>query len=258
VSEELSKPERQLPLAINSALSITIVSFLVANAAFYVLLPWEVVATTDSVAVVSHASSIYVTPFLADRDLQTAITRLMGRASGIIAAILICVVVAGSLLGNSFVASRMTVAAARRCWLPSFFSVIGRIGKRPSSENVENETKSVPDAPINAVILSALLAALYILLGNFRALLTLNGLGEYSFFFLAVLGAIIIRYREPELRRPYKAFIAFPIIFIVVSGFVVIRGAIFAPVQALIIVAIWAIGLLYYWIKGKWFAPRSA
>lgn len=55
VSEELSKPERQLPLAINSALSITIVSFLVANAAFYVLLPWNVIATTDSVAVVSRA-----------------------------------------------------------------------------------------------------------------------------------------------------------------------------------------------------------
>jgi L-asparagine transporter-like permease len=54
VSEELSRPEKQLPLAINSALSITIVSFLVANAAFYVLLPWQVIATTDSVAVVSR------------------------------------------------------------------------------------------------------------------------------------------------------------------------------------------------------------
>ncbi|KAL2204342.1 amino acid transporter [Sarocladium strictum] len=236
VSEELSRPEKQLPLAINSALSITIVSFLVANAAFYVLLPWQVIATTDSVAV-------------------TAITRLMGRVSGIIAAVLICVVVAGSLLGNSFVASRMAVAASRRAWLPSIFGVIGRVGKAKTSDAAsEDESKSASDAPINAVILSALLASLYILLGNFRALLTLNGLGEYSFFFLAVLGAIILRYREPELRRPYKVFIAFPVVFIVVSGFVVIRGAFFAPLQAGIIVGIWAVGLVFYWVKRRWYA----
>jgi amino acid transporter len=178
----------------------------------------------------------------------------MGSVSGIIAAVLICVVVAGSLLGNSFVASRMAVAASRRAWLPSIFGVIGHVG-RPKNSNAasEDNSKSVSDAPINAVILSALLASLYILLGNFRALLTLNGLGEYSFFFLAVLGAIILRCREPELRRPYKVFIAFPVIFIVVSGFVVIRGALFAPLQAGIIVGVWAVGLVFYWVKRRWF-----
>jgi solute carrier family 7 (L-type amino acid transporter), member 9/15 len=36
-------------------------------------------------------------------------------------------VVAGSLLGNSFVAGRMTVAAANKSWLPSFLGRVGRI-----------------------------------------------------------------------------------------------------------------------------------
>lgn len=192
---------------------------------------------------------------------KTAITRLLGRGFGIVAAILICLVVAGSLLGNSFVAGRMAVAAANSNWFPRFFASVGYIGLKPRTEAEEEEEPSSPDempsppcaaksdAPINAILLSAILSALYILLGNFRALLTFNGLGEYSFFFLTVSGAIVLRYREPDLRRPYKPFILVPIVFAIVSGFVVIRGAFFAPVLALVVIVVWVIGLGFYWIR---------
>lgn len=56
VSEELSSPNRQLPLAINTAIPTVILCFIVANAAYYVLLPWDSISTTDSVAVVSVSS----------------------------------------------------------------------------------------------------------------------------------------------------------------------------------------------------------
>ncbi|KAH7166389.1 amino acid/polyamine transporter I [Dactylonectria macrodidyma] len=224
VSAELSEPARQLPLAINTSIPTAIICFLAANAAYYILLPWDVVSTTDSVAV-------------------TAITRLMGRGFGIIAAILICLVVAGSLLGNSFVASRMTVAAANRGWIPRIFTVVGRAGGKTDHTESPEPTS---DAPINAIILSAVLATIYILFGSFRALLTLNGLGEYSFFFLTVLGAVLLRYREPDLQRPYKPFILNHFVFLAVSGFVVARGAAFAPFQALIVVAVWVLGLGFY------------
>lgn len=52
VSAELSAPARQLPLAINSSIPTIILCFIAANAAYYILLPWDVVSTTDSVAVV--------------------------------------------------------------------------------------------------------------------------------------------------------------------------------------------------------------
>ncbi|KAI1470553.1 amino acid transporter [Daldinia caldariorum] len=240
VSAELRSPARQLPLAINSAIPTIILCFIAANAAYYILLPWNVVSTTDSVAV-------------------TAITRLLGRGFGIVAAALICLVVAGSLLGNSFVAGRMAVSAANKNWLPRIFASVGYLGLKPGARNEEpsasngqsspNTTQS--DAPINAILLSAILSALYILLGNFRALLTFNGLGEYSFFFLTVLGAIVLRFREPELRRPYRPFILVPVVFAVVSGFVVIRGAFFAPVLAIVVIAVWIIGLGFYWIKKR-------
>ncbi|KAI1208354.1 amino acid transporter [Annulohypoxylon truncatum] len=240
ISAELQSPARQLPLSINTAVPTIILCFITANAAYYILLPWDVVSTTDSVAV-------------------TAITRILGGGFGILAAILICLVVAGSLLGNSFVAGRMAVAAARLDWFPHLFASVGHIGLKPRTEDEPTSphdeqtapTTARSDAPINAIILSAVLSALYILLGNFRALLTFNGLGEYSFFFLTVLGAIVLRFREPELRRPYKPFILVPIVFAVVSGFVVIRGAFFAPVLALVVIVVWIIGLGFYWVRKR-------
>lgn len=84
-----------------------------------------------------------------------------------------------------------------------------------------------------------------------RILLTLNGLAEYAFFFLTVLGAIILRFREPELNRPVKPFILIPILFALISGFVVIRGAVFAPVQAGILIGIWIIGAVLYFVRQR-------
>ncbi|KAK2054646.1 amino acid transporter [Colletotrichum caudatum] len=253
VTAELQHPARQLPLAINTAVPTIILCFIAANAAYYILLPWDVVSKTDSVAV-------------------TAINRLLGSGFGIAAAVLICLVVAGSLLGNSFVAGRMTVAAANFNWLPGFLGFVGRVGFKSEDDHVaaaaadsptdEEPPSSRPrkgksDAPLNALLLSTVLSALYILLGNFRALLTFNGLGEYTFFFLTVLGAVVLRVREPKLRRPYKPSVLIPVVFALVSGFVVVRGAIFAPVQALILIVLWVVGLGFYWARRKYYARRT-
>ncbi|KAE8364102.1 amino acid/polyamine transporter I [Aspergillus caelatus] len=242
---ELSAPATQLPLAINAAVPIVILCFIAANTAYYILLPWSVVSTTDSVAV-------------------TAITHLLGPIAGIIAAVLICLVVAGSLLGNSFVAGRMIVAASNSNWLPKFLGILGQLGV-PSAENRASAhpsdldtLSSKSDAPINAIVLSTALPIFYILFGDFRALLTFNGLGEYTFFLLTVLGAIILRLREPDLRRPYKPSIIIPITFAIVSGFVVVRGAIFAPVQALVLLSLWIIGVGYYEVRRRSTVSRNA
>ncbi|KAL2021384.1 hypothetical protein VTK56DRAFT_7249 [Thermocarpiscus australiensis] len=230
VSAELSAPARQLPLALNTSIPTIIVCFITANAAYYILLPWHVVSTTDSVTV-------------------TAITRLLGRGFGIVAAIFICLVVAGSLLGNSFVAGRMTVAAANQKWLPRILGAVGRVGRQYQSAPDDALKAPDSDAPINAMILSTVLSTLYIVFGNFRALLTFNGLGEYTFFFLTVLGAIILRYREPQLERPYKPLVLIPVVFALVSGFVVVRGAAFAPTQAIVLAGVWALGLAVYRVR---------
>lgn len=168
------------------------------------------------------------------------------------AAIFICLVVAGSLLGNSFVAGRMAVAAANQNWLPRLLAVVGKVGTEQRRSEADPQKAPESDAPVNAIILSTILSAVYILLGNFRALLTFNGLGEYTFFFLTVLGAIILRFREPQLERPYKPLILIPLTFALVSGFVVVRGAAFAPAQAFVLLGLWGLGLAFYWIRRRY------
>ncbi|KAJ4351800.1 uncharacterized protein N0V89_007144 [Didymosphaeria variabile] len=235
VAAELRNPRKQLPLSINTAIPTIIVCYVAANAVYYVLLPWRVVSTTDAAAV-------------------TAVTHFLGKGVAYFATALICLVIAGSALGNSFVAGRMTVAASNKGWIPQLLGTVGHIGTfRVSKSSTEGdhtgEAMDKGESPINSLILNTGLSAIYILLGNMRILLTLNGLAEYAFFFLTVLGAIILRFKEPELERPVKPFILIPILFAVISGFVVVRGAVFAPVQASILLGIWAIGLALYYVR---------
>jgi L-type amino acid transporter 9 len=153
----------------------------------------------------------------------------------------------------------MTVAAANLNWLPHFFAFIGQVGVRSNSTTNSSDSQKTfqSDAPLNALLLSTILSTLYILFGNFRALLTFNGLGEYTFFFLTVVGAIVLRYREPDLPRPYKPFVLIPVTFALVSGFVVVRGAIFAPLQAVILLILWIIGAGFYRMRGAWTCERE-
>lgn len=53
ISAELSSPARQLPLALNTAIPTIILCFIAANAIYYILLPWNLISSTNSVAVVS-------------------------------------------------------------------------------------------------------------------------------------------------------------------------------------------------------------
>ncbi|KAF1838137.1 solute carrier family 7 protein [Decorospora gaudefroyi] len=235
VAAELKTPSRQLPLSINTAIPTIILCYVAANAVYYVLLPWEVVATTDAAAV-------------------TAVTHFLGKGVAYFATALICLVIAGSALGNSFVAGRMTVAAANNNWFPRILGTVGCIGtfqisKTTTEDRNMNQAMDNGESPINALLLNTLLSTLYILLGNMRILLTLNGLAEYAFFFLTVLGAIILRFKEPALPRPVKPYLLVPVLFALISGFVVVRGAVFAPVQAGVLVGIWGAGLVFYFCR---------
>ncbi|RAH63220.1 amino acid transporter [Aspergillus piperis CBS 112811] len=215
VSAELFCPARQLPLAINTAVPIVILSFIAVNIAYYILLPWSLVSTTDSVAVTSFTAG------------------------------LICLVVAGSLLGSSFVAGRIVVAAAN----PTFLARVGTVSGRSTS---------TADAPINAIFFSTTCSIVYIYFGNFRVLATFSGLSAHIFLFLTMVGAIILRVREPELPRPYKPTICVAVVFALVSGCVVARGAVFAPVQAVVLIGLWLVGLGLYSARRQWIGKGEA
>ena len=91
--------------------------------------------------------------------------------------------------------------------------------------------------PVYALIFNSLLTAIYIIVGEFGELITFYGVAGYSFYFLTVLGLIILRVKEPQLERPYKTWISTPIIFCCVSLFLLSRAVFAQPLKTLIVIA---------------------
>lgn len=102
-----------------------------------------------------------------------------------------------------------------------------------------------------ANLLALIVTLVYILIGNFRALLTFVGMAEWVFYVSTVIGLLLLRRREPQLDRPYRPNIALPIIFVVVGSLVIIRSAIFAPVQSGALACLLVGGTLISKLRGR-------
>lgn len=83
---------------------------------------------------------------------------------------------------------------------------------------------------------------LYIFTGSFRALLTFVGMAEWVFYVSTVIGLLILRRREPQLERPYRPTVILPVTFVIVGTLVIIRSAMFAPIQSGILAGLLLVG----------------
>lgn len=98
------------------------------------------------------------------------------------------------------------------------------------------------------MVFNALLCTGYIVIGEFSTLITFYGVAGYTFYFLTVLGLIVLRVREPYLERPYRTWLSTPIVFCCVSLFLLSRAVFKQPVQTLLVVGFVVLGVgVYYW-----------
>lgn len=231
VASEIQNPGRALPRAIKAAMVVVLSSYELVNIAFYILLPWDKLSSTNAVAV-------------------AAATSLLGRPAGILITALVALSCGGSITSNVFTAGRLTVAASQRHYLPAFLSKRGlpKSRIRPNDES-SSAPESLFDAPIYANLLIHIITTVYILTGSFRALLTFVGMAEWVFYVSTVVGLIILRRREPHLERPYQSNIALPVIFIVIGTLVIIRSAIYAPAQSSVLGALLVVGTVVSRLK---------
>lgn len=118
---------------------------------------------------------------------------------------------------------------------------------------IGDEDSALFFTPINAMLANALLTSIYILVGEFGTLVTFYGVAGYTFYFLTVLGLIVLRVREPYLERPYRTWITTPVIFCCVSLFLLTRAVVAEPGQTGVVVAFVAVGCPVYWwrVRGQ-------
>ena len=248
VTGEMRHPTRDLPLVIHTAMPTVIFCYLLANISYYLVLPSSVVSSSNAIAVMFGQKAF-------------------GYPGAVLFALTVSMSCFGALNASAFTSGRIVYVAGKEGYLPALF---GRLGWFPSSGKVVTEPQRTRPTdgfvtrlksrladgpwhatPIAAILLNTFITILYIFVGSFSTLLTFSGVAGYSFYFLTVLGLIILRVREPELERPYKTWITTPICFCCVSLFLITRGVFSAPVETVTAASFVAIGWpLYYWRIG--------
>ncbi|KAH6840944.1 amino acid permease-domain-containing protein [Chaetomium sp. MPI-CAGE-AT-0009] len=248
---EFRNPSRDLPRVIHTAMPLVIVSYILANVAYFLVLPLETINSTNTVAVMFGA-------------------KVFGPAGALILALIVSASCFGALNASTFTSSRLVYVAGKEGYIPSLFGRLGTgTGVPPTPELSNLRTRSwlkkklaalVGDedtglffTPIPALVLNAVLTTAYILVGEFGTLITFYGVAGYTFYFLTVLGLIVLRVREPNLERPYRTWITTPIIFCCVSLFLLSRAVFAQPLQTLLVVGFVVAGVpVYYWrVRGR-------
>ncbi len=245
---EFQHPARDLPRVIHTAMPLVILSYLLATLSYTLVLPAKTIASSNTIAVTFGA-------------------RVFGPTGAIILALMVSASCFGALNVTTFTSGRLVYAAGKEGFFPSVFGTVGM----PGSENklrhhdpntflsrtvmrlIGDDDNRIGFTPIIAMTFNALLTAAYILVGEFSTLVTFYGVAGYSFYFLTVLGLIVLRVREPHMERPYRTWLSTPIIFCCVSLFLLSRAVFAKPVQALVVVAFVGAGVPVYWwrVRGK-------
>lgn len=238
VTGEFKNPSRDLPRVIHTAMPMVIAAYLFANMAYFFVLPLAVIEKTNTVAVQFGS-------------------RVFGPIGGLCLALIVGASCFGALNATTFTSGRLVYVAGREGYLPALF---GNIGPTQSQDHLHLNRYQKKNfltkifgsglfaTPINAMVLNALLTALYVVLGEFNTLITFYGVAGYTFYFMTVLGLIVLRIKEPNLERPYKTWITTPICFCCVSLFLVSRAVVARPMESVIVVAFVASGVpVYLW-----------
>ncbi|KAJ7452382.1 L-methionine transporter [Mycena galericulata] len=231
VGGEIQNPEKNIPRAIHSSMSIVTLLFCLANLAYFVVLDKNTISLSNTVAM----------------DFGRA---LFGPIGGTIFALMVAVSCFGALNGSFYTSSRLVYAAGREGYLPALF---GRL-------------HTTRKTPVNASLLQAAITTAFILIGGgFRSLINFSVVASWAFYFLTVLGLVILRVKEPMLERPYKTWIITPLTFCAVALFLLCMPIIAAPLPAAAVLGFVLAGIPVYYITHRserelpvvfsWFRP---
>lgn len=248
VAGEFINPTRDLPRVIHTSLPLVIVAYLSANVAYFLVLPLPVTFSSTTIAVAFGAE-------------------VSGRLGSLVLALIVSGSSFGSLNATTFTSGRLFYAAAKEGYLPPIIGTLGykgttpvRLPNRMTSTRTQSAFKRLLDrwfademgffnTPIPSLLLNLTLTCIYIILGTFETLITFYGVAAYLFYFLTVLGVLVLRVKERHLERPYRCWITTPIIFCCVSLFLLSRSVVAKPVTSISVVPFLLVGLCIYWWK---------
>jgi basic amino acid/polyamine antiporter, APA family len=221
MAEEVRNPGRNVPRALILGTAAVVVIYLLLNVLYLYVMPiGELAAVKGSV-------------------LDVVAERLLGEAAGDIMGIVSIISLAAGINAWTFAGPRVYYAMARD---GVFFPAASRIHPRYRT-------------PAVSITAQTILATLFILTGSLDAITNYVGFALSLFAGIAVAAVFVLRKREPDAPRPFKAlgYPVTPAIFVLVSLAIVVNAFYRDPVLSGTGVAVILAGIPIY----LWFSSRT-
>ena len=219
---EVREPSRTLPRALAYGVLVVTLVYVLTSAVFIYLVPLERVTSSETFAAQAGEA-------------------LFGRAGGQVFSGIVIIAVLGSLFGIVMSAPRVYFAMARDRVFPKGAA---RLHTRYGT-------------PARAIALQAALASVLVVLGNFEQIVSYFIFVVVVFIALSVAALFVLR-RERPAGGGYSTpgYPVTPVIFLLLIALLLLLLGANNPKQALLGVAVVALGLPFYWLVFRR-APRG-
>jgi len=217
VAEEVKDPKRNLPLAIIGGIGIIAALYILANVAyFFVLTPTEVASVPASSSVATEV-----------------IARFLGPGAAVVMAGALAMSIFGSLHVTCLVCARVPYAMARD---GLFFKGLAQLSSRTH-------------VPARAIVAQSVWSVVLVLSGSYDVLTDYAIFAVLIFVALATASVFVFRRRNPNAERRYRTwgYPVVPVLFLLVSAWILINTLMTTPGRALAGVGLMALGLPFYW-----------
>jgi APA family basic amino acid/polyamine antiporter len=220
VAEEVRDPGRNVPRALALGTAAVVVVYVALNVLYVYAMP------------VPELAGLKV------RVIDAAADRLFGPQVGDVLAVMTIFIVAGSISAMVFAGPRVYFAMARD----------GLFFRRAAHVHQSYRT------PAFAIAAQGLWSGILVLSGTFGQLVDYTGFAVVLFAGIAVLGLFVLRWREPDADRPFRAlgYPVAPAVFVLASLAIVVNAVISNPRPSAAGALIIAVGVpIYFFITRR-------
>ena len=214
LTAEVRNPEKNVPWALVVGTVVVMVLYVLLNWVFLISAPASEIVGKPTVGLIAGE-------------------HIFGKFGGILTSAFISFGLIASVSAMSWIGSRVTKSMADDF---SKLALLGRVNQHGT--------------PSIAMIVQALWVTVLILTGSFEAVLVYTQFVLLLSSFLAVLGLIVLRFRQPDLPRPYRVwgYPVTPLIFLIVTLFMMLYTIQQRIVESLLGLVTALLGLGIYYI----------
>ncbi len=218
VAGEIRNPRRNVLLALALGSVVCIAIYLLANLAYLRVLPIAEIATSDHVG-------------------ASVAERVLGSRGGELVSLTILLSIIGTLNGCFLTSPRIYFAQAQD---GLFFRKFAEVHPRYQT-------------PGFAIVAQGVWAVVLVVTGSYESLVAYAMFATSLSYGLMVAGVIVLRYKQPELVRPYKmwGYPFTPALFVAISGWLLVNMLRTRPAPSVIGLLLIAAGIPVYflWIR---------